>query len=54
MNLKKSAHKIKKIIKYIKSGVTNIFIYLTEMKQEGLVEFFLIMRPKIGSKILNL
>ena len=52
--LKKVCYKIKKIIKIIKNGVISIFIYLIEMKQEELVEFFLIMKLKIGVKILNL
>ena len=41
-------------IKNIKSGVMNIFIFLIEKKLEVLVEFFLIMKQKIGLKILNL
>ena len=54
MILKKFAYKIKKIIKNIKNGVMNIFIYLIEKRQEELVEFFLITKLKIGLKILNL
>ena len=38
--LKKYVHKIKKIIKNIKNGAMNIFIYHIERKQEELVEFF--------------
>ena len=37
-----------------KKNVMNIFIYLTEMSQEELEEFFLTMKLKIGTKILNL
>ena len=39
-DLKKFVCRIKKIIKNIKDGVINIFIYLTEVKREELVEFF--------------
>ena len=53
-DLKKFVYKIKKIIKNIKNGVMNIFIYLIEKKLEELVEFFLIMKLKIGLKTLNL
>ena len=44
----------KNILKNIKNGVINIFIYHTEKSQEELVEFFLIIKKKIGKKILDL
>ena len=53
-NLKKFAYRIKKIIKNIKSGVMNIFIFHIEKKLEVLAEFFSIMKLKIGLKTLNL
>ena len=53
-NLKKFAYKIEKIIKSIKNGVMTIFIYRIERNTEALEEFFLIMKQKIGLKILNL
>ena len=43
---------IKIIIRNTKNGVMNIFICLTEKKLEALVEFFLIIKKKIGRKIL--
>ena len=46
-------YKIKKIIKNIKNGVMNIFIFLTETKLGELEEYFLTTKPKIGLKILN-
>ena len=52
--LKKFAYRIKKIIKNIKSGVMNIFIFHIEKKLEVLAEFFSIMKLKIGLKTLNL
>ena len=39
------------IVAHIKNGVTNIFTSPIEKKQEVLVEFFLIMKLKIGKKI---
>ena len=45
---------IKNIIKDIKNGVMNIFIYHIEMKQEELVEFFLITRKIILKETSNL
>jgi len=45
---------IKIIIKNIKNGVINTFIYLTGGKREELVEFFLIIKKIIGKKILHL
>ena len=43
-----------RITKNIKNGVINISFYLTEMSREVLVVFFLIMKIKVGIKILNL
>ena len=45
---------IKIIIKNIRNGVMNIFIYHTEKKLEELGEFFLITKMIISKKILNL
>ena len=45
--LKKYVLKIKRIIKNIKNGVINIFIYLIEKKLEELVEYFLIMKLEL-------
>ena len=40
--------------KDIKNGAINIFIFLIEKKEEGLAEFFLIIKMIILKKILNL
>ena len=40
----------KNILKNIKNGVMNIFIYHTEKSQEELVEFFLIIKKKDWEK----
>ena len=45
---------IKKNSKNIKNGVIIIFFYLIEMNLEVLVDYFLIMKQKIGLKILSL
>ena len=44
----------KNYYKNIKNGVMNIFTYHIGMKQEELVEFFLIIKKIILKKILNL
>ena len=53
-DLKKICLQNKKNYKNIKSGVMSIFIYLTGKNLEESVEFFLIMRLKIGLKISSL
>ena len=40
--------------KNIKNGVMIIFIYIIGMNREGLEEYFLIIRRKIGTEILLL
>ena len=52
--LKKVCLQNKKIIKNIKNGVMNIFIFLIGKSQEELEEYFLIMNKKIGLKIFSL